>query len=61
MGTVDYNNGTINLNELNISAYEGPYIKVKVITSLNDVSASLNNIIRIQDEDIFITVNSIRQ
>lgn len=61
MGTVDYNNGTINLNELNISAYEGPYIKVKVITSLNDVSASLNNIIRIQDEDIFITANSIRQ
>ena len=61
IGTVDYTNGLINIDGLDISAYEGPYIKLKVVTNLRDINASLNNIIQIKDEDIFVSTSGIRQ
>ena len=61
VGTVDYDTGTVFINGLNISSYEGPYIKMRAVTDLHDIDATLNNIIRIKDEDIFITANGIRQ
>ena len=61
VGTVDYDTGIVFINGLNISSYEGPYIKMRAITDLYDIDALLNNIIRIKDEDIFVTANGIRQ
>jgi len=61
VGTVDYVTGIVFINGLNISSYEGPYIKLRALTDSYDIDAALNNIIRIQDEDIFVTANGIRQ
>jgi hypothetical protein len=61
VGTVDYTTGTVFINGLNISSYEGPYIKMKAVTDSYDIDAMLNNIIRIKDEDIFVTASGIRQ
>lgn len=61
VGTVDYVTGIVFINGLNISSYEGPYIKLRALTDSYDINAALNNIIRIQDEDIIVTANGIRQ
>jgi len=61
VGTVDYETGIVFINGLDISSYEGPYIKLRAVTDLYDIDAALNNIIRIQDEDISVTANGIRQ
>ena len=61
VGTVDYDTGIVFINGLNISSYEGPYIKMRAVTDLYDIDALLNNIIRIKDEDISVTANGIRQ
>lgn len=61
VGTVDYVTGIVFINGLNISSYEGPYIKLRVLTDSYDINAALNNIIQIQDEDIIVTANGIRQ
>ena len=61
VGTVDYVTGIVFINGLNISSYEGPYIKLRALTDSYDIDAALNNIIRIQDEDISVTANGIRQ
>lgn len=61
VGTVDYTTGTVFINGLDISSYEGPYIKMRAVTDLHDIAAAMNNIIRIQDEDIFVTASGVRQ
>lgn len=60
VGTVDYDLGIVDIGGMNITSFEGPAIKLRVVTDLKDIEASLNNIIRIRDEDIFITTNAIR-
>ena len=61
IGTVDYATGTVFIDGLNISSYVGPYIKMRAVTDLLDINASLNNIIRIRDEDINVTASGVRQ
>jgi len=61
IGTVDYDTGTIVFEGgLPISAYEGPYIRLRVVTDSKDIDASQNNIIRIKDDDIYINVTGER-
>jgi len=61
IGTVDYATGTVFIDGLDISSYVGPYIKMRAVTDLLDINASLNNIIRIRDEDINVTASGVRQ
>lgn len=57
VGTVDYTTGTIVFNTgLNISSYEGSSIKLRAVCESKDIIASQNDIIRIKDDDIFVSV-----
>lgn len=57
VGSVDYVTGVVNVsNGLDISSYEGPSIKIKAYARDKDISATRNNIIRIKDSDIFVTL-----
>jgi len=57
VGTVDYETGTINISSgLNVTAYEGSSIKIKAYTRSRDIAVLQNNIIRIKDSDIFVTL-----
>lgn len=59
VGTVNYETGKIDIaSGLYINAYEGSSIKVKGRTRSRDIVALQNNIIRIKDSDIFVTMES---
>ena len=57
IGTVDYTTGLVVISSgLNISSYEGDAIRVRVVTDSRNVVAVRNNIIRIKDSDLYVTV-----
>jgi hypothetical protein len=60
VGTVNYTTGIINITGLNITSYQGDAIRVKAIAESKDITASRNNIIRIKDSDINITLTGTR-
>lgn len=55
IGTVDYNNGVLYINNLVISKLYCGYLRFKVIPSSYDVVSTRNQIIRIPDNMIYIT------
>jgi hypothetical protein len=61
IGTVDYATGDVVFSSgLNVSEYEGNAIRLRAVTSSKDIVASQNNILRIKDGDIYVTVNGER-
>jgi hypothetical protein len=56
VGTVDYTNGIVTIRNLIVSAYQGNRIKVYALPLQKDITASKNQIIRIQDEDVSVRV-----
>ena len=57
VGTVDYATGEVVFSAgLNISSYEGASIRLRAVTDSKDIVAVQNNIIRIKDNDIYVTV-----
>lgn len=57
VGTVDYTTGTVVFDAgLNITAYEGSAIRLRAVTDSKDIAATQNDIIRIKDDDIYVTV-----
>jgi hypothetical protein len=61
VGTVDYTTGTLVMSGgLNVSAFEGSTIRIRVVPDSKDIVSKQNNIIRIKDDDIFITVTGER-
>jgi len=60
IGTVDYTTGVVQIDNFNISRYEGSGIKVFVDSYYNDISSTQNVIIEIKDEDIFVTSQELR-
>lgn len=62
VGTVDYTTGTVVFDAgLNISGYEGSSIKLRAVCESKDIVATQNDIIRIKDDDIFVSVVGERQ
>lgn len=61
IGTVDYANGIITIKDLKVDAYLGSSIKIYVRMADPDVSASLNNILTIEDSEINIVLEEIRE
>lgn len=61
IGTVDYATGTVVFDGgLPVSAYEGPSIRIRAVCNSKDISATQNDIIRIKDDDIYVTVTGER-
>lgn len=61
IGTVDYDTGEVVFSSgLNITEYEGNSIRLKAVTDSKDIIALQNNIIRIKDSDIYVTVSGER-
>lgn len=60
-GTIDYNTGKLNINNLNISKYTGSEIKIYAKTSNKDIISSQNTILNILESDIEVTVEQVRE
>lgn len=61
VGTVDYTTGEVIFSGgLPVQAYEGPSIRLRAICNSKDINALQNDIIRIKDDDIYITVTGER-
>ncbi len=56
IGTVDYTNGVVTIRNLQVSSYEGTKIKVYALPLRKDITASKNQIIRINNADIGVNV-----
>ena len=55
-GTVDYVNGVVTITNFNISSYEGSRIKVYAVPLIRDITASRNQVLRINDTDVNINI-----
>ena len=60
VGMVDYNNGIVTIQNLNISGYEGVGIKLYVRSNTKDFSSTKNVILAIKDEDVTVTVTPVK-
>lgn len=56
IGTVDYNNGIIIINNLNVSGFEGSAIKFYAVPLDKDFASTKNGILSIADEDITVSI-----
>lgn len=56
IGTVDYQNGILIVNNLNVQAYEGSAIKFYALPYSKDFASNKNVILSIADEDITVSV-----
>lgn len=61
IGTVNYATGLLQINNFNISGFEGDAIKVYARPKSNDISSSKNVIISIIEEDISATITTVRE
>lgn len=60
-GTVDYATGFVHITKFNISAFQGPYIKVYARTLNKDLVSSKNCILSIDLLDVNVTSTGVRQ
>ena len=60
-GTVDYKNGTININNVIINDYTGPGITFYATPRSQDISTVRNSIIRINNQASIITVIAVKE
>ena len=60
VGAVDYTNGIVTIQNLNVSDYEGTGIKVYARSNAKDFSSTKNVILAIKDEDVTVTVTPVK-
>ena len=60
VGVVDYNNGIVTIQNLNVSDYEGVGIKIYARSNTKDFSSTKNVILAIKDEDVTVTVTPVK-
>jgi hypothetical protein len=60
VGVVDYINGIVTIQDLNVSDYEGTGIKIYVRSNTKDFSSTKNVILAIKDEDVTVTVTPVK-
>jgi hypothetical protein len=60
IGLVDYTNGIVTIQNLNVSDYEGTGIKIYARSNAKDFSSSKNVILAIKDEDVTVTVTPVK-
>ena len=60
-GSVDYENGTVNISNISINDYEGEGIKFYAMPANQDIAALRNTVIRIDNNLTEITVESVKE
>ena len=60
VGVVDYVNGIVTIQNLNVSDYEGVGIKIYTRSNTKDFSSTKNVILAIKDEDVTVTVTPVK-
>lgn len=60
VGSVNYNNGVIILNDFAVSQIYGAYLKISVVPKDKDIVAQKRSILRVLDSDIRIGVSQVR-
>jgi hypothetical protein len=60
IGTVDYNDGIVNINGLIVDSYQGDSIKLKVRTAESDIKTNQNTILQLNGDDITVNVTQER-
>ena len=60
IGTIDYDTGKIQIIDLKVDKYLGSSLKIFVRMKDPDISAKLNNILTIEDDEINVTLEPIR-
>jgi hypothetical protein len=60
VGTVDYDSGTLSIENLVVDSYDGDEIEVEILPRDVDVSAQKTTILRINPEDVDVSVEGIR-
>jgi hypothetical protein len=61
IGTINYTTGKVTIVNLNISAYEGNYIKLMFRTLSKNITSTQNAILQIDPIDVFITAVGVKQ
>ena len=61
VGTVDYSTGEVIISNLIADSVSGPHVHLYVTALQRDITSSKNYILTIEDEDIEITINPIKQ
>jgi len=61
IGTVDYNTGVINVQNLKVDSYTGQSIRFYCKPRDPDIVAELNNIVTIEDDEIELTIEGLSQ
>jgi hypothetical protein len=61
VGTIDYVTGFLQITSLNISAYQGPYIKIFARTENKDLISKRNSILTIDLNDVSVTATGVKQ
>jgi hypothetical protein len=60
VGTIDYENGIIKLNNFRVDTYEGASFKIYVKTLDKDVSSSMKSILTLEPSELNITIEAVR-
>jgi hypothetical protein len=60
IGSVDYAEGIVSINNLNVSSFEGSGLKIYARSASKDFSSTKNVILSIKDEDISVTVTPVK-
>jgi hypothetical protein len=60
VGTIDYENGIIKLNNFRVDTYEGASFKIYVKTFDKDVSSSMKSILTLEPSELNITIEAVR-
>ena len=60
IGTVDYDTGLVQINNLIVNSYLGDSIRIFAKPRYLDFSSSTNTILSIASDEIFITANAVR-
>jgi len=61
VGTINYTTGKVTIVNLNISAYEGNYIKLMFRTLSKNITSTQNAILQIDPIDVFVTAVGVKQ
>jgi hypothetical protein len=61
IGTVDYENGVIQIFDFNIDAYEGTELRIYGVPNSNDISVVGNNIFTLGLDELTVNVKTVRE
>lgn len=61
VGTVDYNTGLVQLNNITIDSYQGSALKIYAVPRDKDVASTKNTILTIESDEINLSIEQLRE